>query len=255
MIGPFVSLLIAGASPTPLVECRRLEQAFDTAAMPAPCALALDDGALPVADRVDAARLLAFALVTNGDAAGGETAFLRLLTLAPGWTQPSSASPRLRDAFGKARARLASVGAVTATATATADGDGWELVVDVVDPLGRVAAAGWSLGAADGASPPSAGARAREAAAPHWTARLPKVVATTCVVQLRAADGTEVASAPCTGFVRDAASLSPGVDVPWVALGVSAGAVVVVGVAVGTLVWAVNAGPLAPPAAVTVTIE
>jgi hypothetical protein len=252
MIGVVVALALASGASASLADCRRLEQAFDTAAMPRPCAQALDDAALPVADRVDAARLLAFALVTNGDNAGGENAFLRLLALSQGWTQPASASPRLRDAFARARARLASEGTVTITATATVSGDGWDVAADVVDPLGRVAAVAWSLAPVDGAAAPATGALTRAPSTAHWTAHVPRVASSGCTVRARAADGVEVASVPCTGFAAGAGALD---DVPWVTVGVTAGAVVVVGVAVGALVWAVNSGPLAPPAAVTVSIE
>jgi hypothetical protein len=255
MIVASLAVAIVVASSAPLQECRRLEQAFDTATMPAPCTQALDDAALPVSDRVDAARLLAFALVTNGDSTAGEDAFLRLLVLSPGWALPSSASPRLRDAFGRARARLSGAGAVSVTATATAGADGWDIGADVVDALGRVASVGWSLTPTDASTPPSTGALHRDAASSRWSARVPGFGAKGCVVVARAADGSELASGPCVGFAPASAPIGSAADIPWAIVGAGAGAVVVVGVAVGALVWAVNVGPLAPPAAVTVSIE
>jgi hypothetical protein len=254
MIGVVLAIAVAAATSAPLDECRRLEQAFDTAAMPAPCMKAVDDVALPVADRVDAARLLAFAIVTNGDPDGGEAAFLRLLVLAPGWTQPASASPRLRDAFARARARLTTDGAVTAAATATGESGGWALDVDVIDPLGRVAGGEWSLTDPAGAVAPATGSLVRAPGTQRWMGRLPASAASTCVVHLRAADGTELAAAPCTGLKAAGTAEPPASEFPWVAVGLGVGAVVGGAVVIG-VVWALNAGPLAPPAAVTVTVQ
>jgi hypothetical protein len=256
--------VVAGApGSSSLAACRRLEQAFETDAMPAPCRGALDDVALPVADRVDAAALLAFALVTNDDVEGGTAAYVRLLALAPGWTLASSASPRQRDAFQRARARLDAEGAVGIAATiesavtsgapdddAAAGARAARLIVDVTDPLRRVAQVAWRL--------PGGGAPfplVRDAAGTRWSGVLPTDVDGSATVEARSADGSLLAS---TTFSLAAARPSVGGDdgggVPWVAIGAGAGAVVVVGAAVGAAVWALT-GPLAAPGLVTVRVQ
>jgi hypothetical protein len=255
--------IAAGAEPPALATCRRLDQAFDTTAMPAPCARALDDVALPVADRIDAARLLAFALVTNGDLEGGERAFVRLLVLAPDWTLPASASPRMRDAFGRARTRLATDGKVTVSASTTAGGEagaGWTVTARVVDGLGRVADVRWIVSPAGG--PPSAGTMTPASEAGVWTAPVPSVSGATCVVEALGIDASVLATSACEGFVPSrtgagtvAAAAAAGEEPPWVLVGAGIGAGGVVVVAVGALVWAFTSGPFAPPAAVTVSIQ
>ncbi len=267
MIAALVVTVVAGAAGAPgsssLAACRRLEQAFETDAMPAPCRAALDDLALPVADRIDAAALLAFALVTNGDLDGGAAAYVRLLALAPGWTLAPSASPRQRDAFQRARARLDAEGAVGVTAAvesaasageadgaAAAGARAARLVVDVTDPLRRVAQVAWRL--------PGGGAPVplvRDAATARWSGALPTDVDGNATVEARSADGSLLASTTFSlSATKPSAGAVDGGGVPWVAIGAGAGAVVVVGAAVGAVVWALN-GPLAAPGLVTVRVQ
>jgi hypothetical protein len=265
-------LSVAGLSP-PLAECRRLEEAFDTAAMPAPCKAALNDVGATVAERAEAARLLAFALVTNGDAEGAEAAFLRLLVLAPSSTLQESASPRLKDVFARAQARLAGEGKVGLTVGAVRDGASWALTSDIVDALGRAARVQWTLapgpdGAAAStpevrgalasadaaASTSTATSTTASAATKRFTAKLPVTDAATCAVEVLAADGTAIVTAPCEGYAPTTTESETDAT-PWIIAGSVGGAAVVVGVAVGVLVWALNAGPLAPPATVTVSVQ
>jgi hypothetical protein len=253
---PVVAILgaLAVAEPASLAECRRLEQAFDTTAMPAPCGRALDDAALPVTDRVDAARLLAFALVTNGDSAGAEAAFTRLLALSPGWTLPSSASPRQRDAFARAKARLDREGTVTVTAVARRDADGGlEISAELVDGLRRVADVRWALSPASGGAAVT-GPLLPTASSSAWAARAPIGDAAGCRVEALAADGSVIAADECDGMTATQTSTEEA-PLPWGVIGAGAGGAAVVAVAVGTLIWAFHSGPLAPPAAVTVSIE
>jgi hypothetical protein len=282
----FVALVFAASQSAPLAECRRLEQAFETTAMPEPCDRAVSDVALSVQDRVDAARLLAFALVTNGDAKGAEAAFLRLLVLSARWSLPLSASPRLREAFSTARELFHERGQVTLQATASLPVHGGDealgaetaearsktvdVSVEVTDLLGRVATLAWRIVPQGAGGLPDDGLL-RRTAGNSWTASLPALSEANCLVRALAADGDVVAETRCNGYEEVVAApptltttstttttttttTTEAVAFPWGVLSV-AGGVVVVGVAMAAgLVWAFNAGPLAPPAAITVVV-
>ena len=247
-MSPLLLLLLAGAGDA-FAECRRLDQSFDTAAMPAPCTAAVDDVQRPLADRTDAARLLAFALFTNGDVDGAETAFLRMLALTPTSKLPEGTSPRFAEAFSKARARFDAEGAVTVSAaTAAVDvDDRLRFDADVVDLFGRAASVKGVLlsGAAVLVEVPLTAV-----AGGHWSGAAPSVS--------MAADGCRVEAVDAAADVVAAALCAPPVPVleaepPWLWIGVGAGAAVVVAaVGVGALLWA---GTPPAPATVTVRIE
>ncbi len=268
-------LLVAQADPRPtppgpaparpaaqpadaLAECRRLDQSFDTRGMAAPCTAATSDSARPAADRADAARLLAFALFTNGDVAGAETAFVRMLAVVPTATPGDGASPRLQEVFGRARARFdANVVVVTANASAAPAGAGppdagaptqVAFSADVVDELARVTQVRAALTAA-GSEVSSASLTST--APGRWTgmAPAPTLVADGCRVDALGADGVVVASGACVAPATAAAAED---GPPWLVIAAGAGAAVVVGTVV-VVAWAV-AGNRAP-AAVTVVIQ
>jgi hypothetical protein len=114
MVLTWMSLLLSLSGGTSLAECKRLDEAFDTKAMVAPCTTASKDTAAPIAERVEALRLLATAEVTNGEEAAAQAAFFDMLRLAPGSTVPADASPRVRTVFDNAKRQLQVDGAVSA---------------------------------------------------------------------------------------------------------------------------------------------
>lgn len=245
-------LALALAAADPLAECRRLDQSFDTKGMPPVCSAAVDDATRPTADRADAARLWAFALFTNGDVAGAETAFLRMFALLPSARLPDGASPRLQEVFTKAKARFDVEGAVGVDAKAAADDTGARVVFTVVvkDALRRVqrVRAVLSVNHVD----------VKEAALTEqsgtWSGAVdaPDAAADGCRVDAIGSDGTVVGSGACTA---PAVVVVPeGEGPPWLWIGVGTGAVVVVAaVVVGGFLYAASQ-PTAP-AAVTVRIE
>lgn len=140
------ALELAGAGAgTALERCRQLDRAFDSKNMPKPCQAAADETNAPVAERVEALRLLAIAHVLNGDEALGESTFVRMLVLSPTSSLPTDAGPQFRRAFIAARNWFDIEGVVTAAVNAPAAAPEGRvplaLQVDVADRLGRVAIA------------------------------------------------------------------------------------------------------------------
>lgn len=254
-----VAPLLSGADP--LAECRRLDQSFDTKGMPPVCAAAVDDATRPVADRADAARLWAFALFTNGDIAGAEAALLRMLTLVPSARLPDGASPRLQEVFNKAKARFDVEAVVVVDASAALADDGVHVAFSAKtkDTYARVSRLRGVLSSnhvdvREVALIKDAGKDAGKDAADVYAGvvNVPDVVADGCRVDAIGNDGSVIATGACTAPAVSAAAVEDGP--PWLAIGVGAGAaVVVVGAIVGGVVYAVAANPA--PAAVTVTIE
>lgn len=245
-----------------LAECRRLDQSFDTKGMPGPCTAAVDDATRPVADRADAARLLAFALFTNGDVDGAESAFLRMLAMLPTATVGEGASPRLLEVFGRARASFdADVVTVTAVATtppppatspdATSPDAGGTVAFSatVTDALGRVARVRASL-LAGGREVASAALQPAGPGTWQGATAAPADAADGCRVEALGLDGSVVASGTCQ---PPAAATTADDGPPWLLIGAGAGAVVVVAASVALIALAVSSNP--PPGAVTVVIE
>lgn len=146
MIG--VVLLAAvqlAAADAALERCRQLDREFDSKSMPKPCQAAADNASAPIAERVEALRLLAFAHVLNGDEALAEPAFLRMLVFSPAVELPADAGPQFRKQFAAAKTRFEAEGVITTTfappAADPATRDQVALQVEVGDRLGRVAGA------------------------------------------------------------------------------------------------------------------
>ena len=242
-----LALLLVSAGDA-LADCRRLDHSFDTKAMPAPCTAAVDDVARPLPDRTEAARLLAFALFTNGDVDGAETAFLRMLALSPKARLPEGSSPRLADVLSRATIRFQSEGIVLVNGSARAGSAGAVgFDADIVDAFGRtIAVRGVLL---------SGGAVAREVPltllAQRWSGEGPPAaqVVDGCRVEALDAGGGVVGSGSC---VVPAGAGAPEAELPWLWSGVAGAAVVVVVAAVGV---GVGVAATTPPVPATVTVR
>ncbi|MDP2344578.1 MAG: hypothetical protein Q8O67_26745 [Deltaproteobacteria bacterium] len=240
-------LLAAAAGADALAECRRLDQLFDTKGMPAPCTAAVDDAANPLADRIDAARLLAFALFADGDVDGAETALLRMLALAPTVALPEGTSPRLAEVFGRAKARFEKEGVVVVAGGPTVAAARVRFDADVVDVFGRAASVRGLLlnGATVVVDVPLLGdGKGRFTG----EAALPPGPADGCRIEAVDAGAAVTATGSC---VLPAELLAGESDPPWLWIGVGAGAAVVVAaVGIGAFVFAST-----PPTPATVTVR
>jgi hypothetical protein len=259
-----VALAMAGANGG-LEQCRKLDKEFDTKAMVKPCETAADDATLSVAERVEALRLLAFAHILNGDEALAEPAFLRMLVLSPGGDLPADAGPRFKEIFAQVKKRFDSEGKVTASFTAPpADTPApVQLQVDVTDKLGRIVSArvrmdpdgaaaredklvrqeiGVGLFRYSGTVPEPVVEAPADAAAPIEPKQFPYDVV------FDGWDGKPVTAEPAVsgalsrgGEIVDAGGES---QIPWLWIGVGAGAVVLVGAVTGGVIgWCFLAGP------------
>ncbi len=251
-----------------LERCRKLDREFDSKNMPKPCQAAADNASAPVAERVEALRLLAFAHVLNGEEALAEPAFLRMLVLSPAAVLPADAGPQFRKAFTAARARFDVEGVVTATLTAPvadpASRAPLAIQVDVVDKLGRIVA-GRVRATMGGASPPLeerlvkselGGGQVRfSGAVPE-----PEVAEAYTLLWEVVFEGWDGAPVPVPSalsgtLARDGAALGPGGggegdEPPWGAIiGGGAVSVAVVAAAGSGIAWCFLAGPCRPQSA------
>lgn len=151
-----LGLVVSGAPGSALDKCRALDKEFDTKNMPKPCQAAADDTTLPIPDRVEALRRLAFAHILNGDDALAEPAFLKMLVFAPATELPADAGPRFREVFAGVKKRFDDDGKVGVTFRPPIVEDGpVEVQVDVADKLGRVTGARILVSSPDAAKLPA----------------------------------------------------------------------------------------------------
>ncbi len=253
-----LQLLAADAA---LERCRQLDREFDSKNMLKPCLAAADNASAPVAERVEALRLLAFAHVLNGDESLAEPVFLRMLVLSPSAELPADAGPQFGKAFAAARRRFDAEGVVTVSFTApTVDAATREPVtvqLDVADQLGRVVGARVKASVEGGAAPLEE-RLARSDLSPgqvRFSGTLPEPTTQAAYslsfqIVLDGWDGAPVPLAsPVGGTVsRDAkgvVSAGGGDDeLPWgFIIGGGAASVVVVAATGGGIAWCFLAGP------------
>lgn len=259
------TMLQVAAADAALERCRQLDREFDSKNMTKPCQAAADNASAPVAERVEALRLLAFAHVLNGDDALAEPVFLRMLVLSPAAVLPADAGPQFRKAFAAARARFDVEGAVTATLIAPAADPASRaplaIQVDAVDKLGRIVA-GRVRSTVSGASAPLeerlvkselGGGQVRFAGAvPEPQA--PEAYTVRWEVVLDGWDGAPVpVPTPLGGTLTrnaNAGGATGGGDsdeLPWAAIiGGGAASIAVLAAAGGGLAWCFVAGPCRP---------
>lgn len=255
-----VSLLTAAAASTALEKCRALDKEFDTKNMPKPCQAAADDTTLPVPDRVEALRRLAFAHILNGDEALGEPAFMKMLVFSPTAELPGDAGPRFREVFTAVKKRFDEEGKLIVTFVPPpppAPGVPVELQVDIADKLGRVVGARVKTKAANAVDAPVLEDRlVRNELSPgnlRFTGRVPEPplppegASYTYEVVVETWDGQPLAlPKPITGEIARAgggAVVAAGDEgPPWVLIGAIAGGVVVAGAITGGVVWCFTAG-------------
>lgn len=252
------------AADAALEQCRKLDREFDSKNMPKPCQAAADNAAAPVAERVEALRLLAFAHILNGDEALAEPVFLRMLVFAPSAELPADAGPQFRSAFAAARKRFDTEGQVSATfVTPVVEASSRApvaLQIDLVDKLGRVVAARVRATSA-GAPAPLEQLLARSELGPgllRFTGAVPEPTTAAAYtlsweVVLEGWDGAPVplATALSGSFAREASGgpLTDGGtgELPWGwIVGGGAASVLVVGAAAGGVAWCFVAGPCRP---------
>jgi hypothetical protein len=133
MIAAYV-WLIAAAAGTPLQQCKTLDQAFDTAGMRVPCRTAGSDVKLPVEQRATAWRLLATALVADGEENEAQAAFVEFLRLTPRAVMTSK-SPKVVTVLDNARRQLSVDGVIALQI----DIEDTTVTVTATDPLRRIA--------------------------------------------------------------------------------------------------------------------
>lgn len=256
MMALLLGWLLATQSPA-LLECRTLDQAFDTRNMEAPCLAAANDATNTIADRAEAARLLGQARLTNGNAATAEQAFVQVLVLDPKATLPEGLSPRFQEVFAKARARVEAAAPVSMTIRFEEGAAGLVRVVAVVDDaLARVAAVEATL-AVDGADAVSLPMAARPGQPGTYEVMLDRGRTEGLGARAIGHDGNPLAEGTMDG-AANAQIPNEADELPWLWIGVGAASVAAVAVGVvgvATLVWANTEGPLAPPASVVVVIE
>lgn len=256
-----LAALQLAAADAALERCRQLDREFDSKNMPKPCQAAADNVTAPVADRVEALRLLAFAHVLNGEDALAEPAFLRMLVLSPNSVLPADAGPQFRKAFAAARSRFDVEGLVTAAFSApTVEPSGRGpllLQVDVVDQLGRVVSARVRSTVAGAAAPIEERMVKSELGAGQvrFTGTVPEPKGPAAYslgyeIVLDGWDGAPVPPAiPLTGTVaRDATAATPIAgepgDLPWAwIIGGGAASVALVAATGGGIAWCFVAGP------------
>lgn len=246
--------IAAAAGNSALEKCRALDREFDTKNMPKPCQAAADDTTLPIPDRVEALRRLAFAHILNGDEALAEPAFLKMLVFAPDTELPADAGPQMRDVFVNVKKRFAEDGKLVVTFTPPVVEDGpVELQVDITDKLGRV------IGARVRASSPTLPAPLEERLVRNelspgnlrFTGKVPEPkpippegITLNYEILLETWDNKPLASpTPMKGdIVRGLGAAggggAAGEELPWGIIAASAGVgVVVVGVIAGIGIW------------------
>jgi hypothetical protein len=243
-----------------LEKCRSLDREFDTRNMPRPCQAAADDATLPVPDRVEALRRLAFAHILNGDEALAEPAFLKLLVFNPSAELPADAGPRFREIFAEAKKRFrAEGGLITRAAPPPPLGPGPVPVqVDLTDKLGRVVGArviAKVSGQEDvmedrlARSELSPGLVRFSGAVPEPREVPPEGHSVSWQIVFDGWDGRTVEASPLvTGsYARAGGGAAghdePGGELPWAWIAGGAGGVAVVGAVVGGAVWCYTAGP------------
>ena len=134
---------------SPLELCRARDKAFDVHGTIDACLAVIALPVLPAADRVEAMKLLAGAQVVADDEGAAEVTFVHMLILDGTAKPPATAGPRVQENFSRARQVLEGTAAVNATVVF---GPARNVVVDVVDPLGRVTSAHLQLGSGDAVS-------------------------------------------------------------------------------------------------------
>jgi hypothetical protein len=256
-----LAVVVSGAPGTALEKCRALDKEFDTKNMPKPCQAAADDTTLPIPDRVEALRRLAFAHILNGDDALAEPAFLKMLVFAPNAELPADAGPRFREVFAGVRKRFEEDGKLGVTFKPPIVEDGpVEVQIDVADKLGRVTGARIKVTSTDPAKLPapleerlvrnelSPGNIRFVGKVPEPKPSPPEGITLAYEIVLETWDNATLASpVPLKGDIVRGGGASAGVEgegPPWGIIAASVGGgLLVVGAITGGVIWCTTAGP------------
>lgn len=258
-----LAVVVGGAPGTALEKCRALDREFDTKNMPKPCQAAADDPTLPIPDRVEALRRLAFAHILNGDDALAEPAFLKMLVFAPRDELPADAGPRFREVFAAVKKRFDEEGrlVVTFTPPVVVEEGPVEVQLDVGDKLGRVTGARIRVTSPDAATLPapleerlvrnelSPGNIRFVGKVPEPKPLPPGGITLAYEIVLETWDnGTVDSPVPLKGDIvrgsgAGSTSAVDGEGPPWGIIAASAGGVLVIGAVTGGVIWCTTAGP------------